>query len=255
MEGAHCPKCKRALICQYCIPGTSKRAHEQDGAMSQSPSKIRKTMVSPSPADKIDNLPGTSSKTDSDQDQSPGDSAFESNDSEEGEAEKIKREAGFCVMCESYVHLKLHWFTWHNKKNNFADDCYEIKMFDEIEMKILVSKGTNVDKELKACHICKEIFFVHRVDNHKCKNVKDCKHEEQIHQSGGYCLMCKFHFDDLLEHKNHSHMNNDSYEVREINGQSTLLPKGTNRDEELDKCDDCPRVTYSYRLHQLLHHL
>ncbi|CAB3365054.1 Hypothetical predicted protein [Cloeon dipterum] len=88
-------------------------------------------------------------------------------------------------------------------------------------------------KELKKCQECKKVFYTHRYYNHGCpvpltsSAQPDASYAPALTskiKQKGFCLMCKYTFDDLDEHQRQMHVNNKGYDTRIVLGQWTLLP-------------------------------
>ncbi|CAB3365055.1 Hypothetical predicted protein [Cloeon dipterum] len=168
-------------------------------------------------------------------------------------AKKSQRDKkGFCVMCEiDFDHTSSHWTDWHSRE---GIPCYtETTWIDQT--RLLLPLCTDVKKELKKCQGCEKVFFNHRCDNHGCPVPSTSSAQPDVNaapvlastnKQKGYCLMCKFTFDDLAHHRRLMHKGNLSYALRLVCEQLTLLPHATCDAKELKKCFSCPKVTYKY---------
>ncbi|CAB3380491.1 Hypothetical predicted protein [Cloeon dipterum] len=147
---------------------------------------------------------------------------------------------GYCLMCEiNFENIDEHLGKWHTFFNGDPSHYYRISVF-QFKL-VLFYNGTNLKEELGKCHNCKKVFYNHRLNNHLC-----CP-AEKPNREWGYCLMCKFNFEDLCEHKKCMHGNNQIYSTRKIFEKWTLLPEKTWDDLELTKCKLCLMPIYKYQ--------
>ncbi|CAB3388007.1 Hypothetical predicted protein [Cloeon dipterum] len=158
---------------------------------------------------------------------------------------------GFCLMCETFVdNIDQHWSDWHGRYGVEPNDCYVVAEFKSKRM--LFCNGTDLENELQECPSCVKVLYIHRFINHHCPVLNQLSgrslDREKPNRTWGYCLMCKFNFEDLINHRALLHENNyNIYSTRMIFGKWTLLPKKTLENQELTLCSCCRMPIYKYQ--------
>ncbi|CAB3384358.1 Hypothetical predicted protein [Cloeon dipterum] len=167
---------------------------------------------------------------------------------------------GFCVMCEEHFgNIFGHWRIRHKDVSGEKNPYYKVTttQFDETQARLLLPTCTDIEKELKKCVECKKVFFKHRCDNHGCPDPSTNSQSAQpdasdappgfsLNAKKGYCLMCKFTFDDLEKHKYQMHKDSRGYAIKNF-GQWTLLPEETCYENELVRCRQCLKIMYKFQ--------
>ncbi|CAB3382411.1 Hypothetical predicted protein [Cloeon dipterum] len=163
--------------------------------------------------------------------------------------EKTKR-SGFCVICErGFAFIRSHMNTSHlNVFSSTKKNCYAICLYGG--RRLMVPRGVFFKKELSECETCPGVFYRHRLRNHECGNPRNL-----IDEGLGlkFCLMCQLHCDDLDDHWTDAHGRNEIYEILEVKGIRTLLPKQTNLMVDLEyfkpcSCGACLQLKYKGRI-------
>ncbi|CAB3380492.1 Hypothetical predicted protein [Cloeon dipterum] len=152
---------------------------------------------------------------------------------------------GFCLMCEKEVdNIEEHWKEWHQLIGGGPNPCYLVKQFES--KRLLFYKGTKLKGELQKCPVCAKVLYNHRFLNHQCFVIPTNRPALIPNRNWGYCLMCKFNFEDLIDHVIDLHGKNFMiFDIRKIFGQWTLLPGNTCDKKELTQCRSCFMPIYN----------